>query len=84
MNPMIFAVISAGILAGCATTTEYRVRADVSCKLLRVRTYSINDTLQSIDYRRQDNAVACTCAENKQKPECKGVSPRSAGNKPTS
>lgn len=71
-------------LAGCATTTEYHVRADASCSLMRLRTYSINDTLQSIEYRRQDNASACTCPENKNKSECKGVSPRSAGKQPTS
>jgi len=81
---IIASFISLGLLAGCATApTEYRVRADASCSLMRLRTYSINDTLQSIEYRRQDNASACTCPENKQKPECKGV-PRSAGKTPTS
>ncbi len=68
------AITVLALISGCATAPQtYNVRADVSCKLIHVRSYSVNDTLQSIDYRRQDNAAACTCPENKKKPECKKV-----------
>jgi hypothetical protein len=66
--------MAAILLAGCATAPQVQivhVKTDISCKLLRPRDWSVLDTLTSIQYRRQDNAAACTCPENKQKPECK-------------
>jgi hypothetical protein len=61
-------------LAGCATTQTVMVRSDPSCHLIKPRTYDRdNDTDQSIEYRRDDNAAACTCSNWKNTPQCKAA-----------
>jgi hypothetical protein len=68
------------MLAGCASAPKptapdrVRVTTDISCRLMRPRTWSTADTFESIEYRRQDNAAACTCPQHKAKQECLALS----------
>lgn len=62
------------LLAGCATTQTVLVRSDPSCHLLKPRSYDRdNDTDLSVQFRRDDNAAACTCSNWKNTPQCKAA-----------
>ena len=78
MRPILTSllVISSLLLAGCAGTpapvTRVVVHTDPSCHLLKPRSYDRDhDTDLSIQYRREDNAAACTCPNWKTAPQCK-------------
>ena len=75
---LAYFVAYSSLLAGCAGTPpppqRLVIHTDPSCRLIKPRSYDRDgDTDLSVQYRRDDNAAACTCSNWRNTPACKKV-----------